>query len=333
MEVNVNPRPVLGWDVGNPSSLIAGESKTWNVRLTTPTVQSYTYTWSHNGTVDGGYTNANYHLTGTVNPELLEVFVKDGRGCTSETISTSVPVTPQGGELTLTLATGSGSEEICQGGVQVLTATPAGGKSPYKYVWYKDDAEMDIADDVAVITVGDAATYKVVVTDAGTPQQSKTADIALSISATRTAPVVVVPDLTIPTGNSTLLLAEVTPVTGNYSYQWSKAADLKDAGQATLKNPETKILTGDTPYEVVVKDGSGCYALATGTVHVDDVHGFIVAATAEQEKVCIANTVQLNTTLSGNVPGNPTYEWSPADGLSATNIADPKFVSSVAGVH
>ena len=61
MDVNVNPRPVLGWDVGNPSSLIAGESKTWNVRLTTPTVQAYTYTWLHNGTVDGGYTNANYH--------------------------------------------------------------------------------------------------------------------------------------------------------------------------------------------------------------------------------------------------------------------------------
>ena len=144
--------------------------------------RSYTYTWLHNGTVDGGYTNANYHLTGTVNPELLEVFVTDGKGCVSDTISTSVPVTPQGGELTVTLASGSDSEEICQGGVQILTATPAGGKSPYKYVWYKDDAEMEIADDIAVITVSDAATYKVVVSDAGTPQQSKMADVSLRVS-------------------------------------------------------------------------------------------------------------------------------------------------------
>lgn len=331
MDVNVNPRPVLGWDVGNPSSLIAGESKTWNVRLTTPTVQAYTYTWLHNGTVDGGYTNANYHLTGTVNPELLEVFVTDGKGCVSDTISTSVPVTPQGGELTVTLAAGSDSEEICQGGVQILTATPAGGKSPYKYVWYKDDAEMEIADDIAVITVSDAATYKVVVSDAGTPQQSKMADVSLRVSATQTAPAVVVPDLTIPTGNSTLLLAEVTPANGSYAYQWAKAADLKDAEQVNLKNPETKLLTGDTPYEVIVKDGNGCYALASGTVRVDDVNGFIVLATAEQNKACIGNTVQLNATLSGNVPANVTYEWIPADGLSATNVANPKFVSSVAG--
>lgn len=329
IEVKVNPLPVLKWDAGNPSKLVAGETKTWNVGFNTETTAPYTYTWAHNEVVDNIYTNSNYSLTGTLNPEKLEVFVEDGKGCISEPIEASVPVTPQGGELTVAL--NAESTEICQGGIQMLTVTTGGGKAPYKYVWYKDGVDMAMADDVTTIIVTDAATYKVEVTDAGTTPQKKEVSKEMTVSASLVAPTVVVADLTIPTGNSTILLPTVTPADGSYTYQWSKVADLKDAGQETLRNPETKILTGTTPYEVVVKNGNGCYAKASGTVHVDDVHGYKVLAAVDPGKICIGNTAQLSATLSGNIPADVTYEWIPATGLSAANIANPEFTSTVVG--
>lgn len=332
VEVKVNPLPELKWDAGNPSSLIAGETKTWNVGFkTTGTTTPYTYTWAHNEVVDNTYPNSNYSLTGTVNPEKLEVFVEDGKGCISKPIEASVPVTPQGGELTVAL--NAESTEICQGGMQMLTVTTGGGKAPYKYVWYKDGVDMAMADDVTTIIVTDAATYKVEVTDAGTTPQKKEVSKEMTVSASLVAPTVAVADLTIPTGNSTILLPTVTPADGSYTYQWSKVANLKDAGQETLRNPETKILTGTTPYEVVVKNGNGCYAKASGTVHVDDVHGYKVLAAVDPGKICIGNTAQLSATLSGNIPADVTYEWIPATGLSAANIANPEFTSTVVGTQ
>lgn len=331
LEVKVNPLPELKWDDTNPSELVAGTSRTWNVSLVQQTSTPYVYTWTHNGTVDPNYTNANYSLTGTVNPENLEVFVVDGKGCQSAPLTKSVPVKPQGGELSVTL-TADGSEEICQGGVQVLTANPQGGMLPYKYVWYKNGDDMGIADDVATITVSDAAIYRVEVSDAGATPQTKDASVTMRMSSSQTAPTVTVPDLTIPTGNSTVLLAEVTPAAGSYTYRWSPAADLKGTGEASLAAPETKILTETTTYEVLVKAG-GCYAAATGTVRVDGANGFKVSVSAEQDNVCVGNTVQLNTALSGNVPDPVTYEWIPADGLSDAHAAAPVFTASSAGTR
>lgn len=335
VKVKVNPLPELKWDAGNPnpSELVAGETKTWNVGLETKTTEPYTYTWLQNGIINPNFPNNNYSLKGgAVNPEKLAVCVTDGKGCTSDTLKTSVTVTPQGGELMITLT--AESEEICQGGMQILTATPSGGWPLYKYVWYKvGDKDVIIAQDVTSITVTEAGTYKVSVTDGGATQQTKEASIEMKMSTSLTAPTVTVADLTIPKENSTILLPTVTPADGSYTYQWSKVADLKDAGQETLRNPETKILESDTPYDLVVKDGNGCYSKkATGTVYVNNENGFKVVASVDLNKVCLDNPAQLNATLHGNVSENVTYEWMPATGLSATDIANPVFSSATPDV-
>lgn len=331
VEVTVNPLPALKWDGGNLTSLVAGNSGTWNVVFDKATTPNYTYTWKHNGDEDPAYKNDNYYLTGTTNPEELEVFVTDGKGCRSAAIETSVPVTPQGGELSVALASRSASDEICQGGIQILTATPAGGRVPYTYTWYKNGTDMGLEGNPASITVTDAATYKVVVTDAGTPAQNADKELEVKVSGTLTAPAVAVTDLTIPVGNATVLWASVTPADGNYTYQWGPADDLKDASQVTLSAPETKLLSGDTRYEVIVKAGNGCYNRATGWVRVDNSHGFKVTATADPEKICVGNTAQLTATLSGNVPADAEYEWIPATGLSDAHVAAPVFTATVGG--
>lgn len=332
VKVKVNPLPELKWDAGNPSDLVAGEKKTWNVIFKKETTPGYAYTWLQNGIINPNFPNNNYSLEGgAVNPEKLAVCVTDGKGCTSDTLKTSVTVTPQGGELMITLT--AESEEICQGGMQILTATPSGGESPYKYVWYKVGEEAIIAQGVSSLTVTEAGTYKVSVTDDGVTQQTKEASIEVKISTSLTAPTVTVADLTIPKGNSTILLPTVTPANGSYTYQWSEVANLKDADQATLVNPETQILESDTPYDLVVKDGNGCYSKkATGTVHVNDENGFKVVASVDLNKVCLNNPAQLTATLHGNVSENVTYEWIPATWLSATDIANPVFSSATPDV-
>lgn len=327
-ELIVRPLPALAWNQ-KPTKLSAGGTGTWSVTLDPTTTQPYTYTWTRNSDAPEDRSQSNYQLTDAQMPrEKVAVYVTDGNGCRSVEITDEVPVEPVGGEMAVNV-TATGNPEICQGGVQVLTAGVSGGQSPYSYVWYKDDVAIS-GETAASITVSEAATYKVEVNDAG--GQTKNANLAVTVSSTRTAPTVVVPDLTIPSGNATLLLAEVTPAAGSYTYSWSDVTNLKDAGQVSLAYPETKILTGDTPYEVVVTDGNGCMSKAAGTVHVDDVNGFIVSATADKDKTCINNRIQLNTTLSGNnLPASPVYAWSPADGLSAADIANPEFVSSTVG--
>ncbi|MDE7375169.1 MAG: hypothetical protein K2M86_07625, partial [Odoribacter sp.] len=52
----VNSLPKLGWDSGNETALIAGQSNTWYVQLNTSSTSPYTYIWKHNGEVDANYT-------------------------------------------------------------------------------------------------------------------------------------------------------------------------------------------------------------------------------------------------------------------------------------
>lgn len=328
-ELTVHPLPVLVWNQ-KPGVLSAGGSGTWSVNLDLSTTQPYTYTWKRNSDEPIQSDQSSFRLTDAQMPEEnLAVYVTDANGCRSEEIADKATVMPMGGELVLNVTAADEQNEICRNGVQVLTVGVTGGQLPYRYVWYKDDVLM-VGDTTVSITVSDAATYKVEVTDGG--KQTKSADLAITMSDSRIAPTVVIPEQTIRTGLSAVLLANVTPTNGTFSYQWAKMENLKDAGQVNLVVPETKVLTEDTEYTVLVKDEtSGCYASASGRVVVDDVNGLKVLASASVNSLCRNSEVQLSADVEGSA--NVTYKWREVTGLSDMDIKNPLFTASVEGTQ
>lgn len=104
------------------------------------------------------------------------------------------------------------------------------------------------------------------------------------------------------------------------TFQWSPDAGLDDA---TAANP-TASPQADITYTVLVTDANGCAAIDNVAVTV------LPPPTVDagpDVTACNGGSVQLNATGTG------TFNWSPPDGLSATDIPDPVASPSVATIY
>ncbi|MBA4302586.1 MAG: hypothetical protein C0424_00005, partial [Sphingobacteriaceae bacterium] len=100
---------------------------------------------------------------------------------------------------------------------------------------------------------------------------------------------------------------------GGVSYSWSPAAGLS---ATNIANP-TANPTQTTNYIVTVTNASGCS-------NTDTVRVFVPAVLAgSNQNICRGGSVQLQASLIGAPAGAVSYSWSPATGLSATNVANP----------
>ncbi len=98
---------------------------------------------------------------------------------------------------------------------------------------------------------------------------------------------------------------------GGTSYAWSPGTGLSATTGATV----TASPNVTTPYTITVTDANGCSATIVNTVNF--FTNPTVNAVSAAPGVCPTFTTQL--TANGAV----TYAWSPAIGLSATNISNP----------
>lgn len=111
-------------------------------------------------------------------------------------------------------------------------------------------------------------------------------------------------DVTICNGNSTVLNAS-----GGSSYTWTPSGSLNFPNSA---NPTATPIT-TTNYTLTVSDGT-CTAKDIVTVSVTPLP---LANAGTDATVCIGASTTLTAT------GGTSYSWTPATGLSATNIASP----------
>ncbi len=99
--------------------------------------------------------------------------------------------------------------------------------------------------------------------------------------------------------------------TGGEHYLWEPSESLSNN---TIADPvATPSVT--TEYTVTITDEYGCQASRSVTV---TVHSVPVANAGSNRTICFGESVRLNAT------GGTTYHWSPAEGLSATDIPDPE---------
>jgi len=102
-----------------------------------------------------------------------------------------------------------------------------------------------------------------------------------------------------------------------FTYSWSPSAGLSSASVA---NPTANPTTTTTYTVTKTTTASGCSATAQITVTVD-IAAPTADAGADFTKTCIANTSGLQ--IGEATAAGFTYSWSPATGLSATNISNP----------
>ncbi|RYY90216.1 MAG: T9SS type B sorting domain-containing protein [Chitinophagaceae bacterium] len=103
---------------------------------------------------------------------------------------------------------------------------------------------------------------------------------------------------------------------GGTSYQWSPAAGLSNAA---IANPKAAP-QATTLYQVVVGNAEGCKDSATVQVFVNNKP--VIGITPAAATTCQGDSLQLLASGGGQ------YLWTPATGLSATAVANPKAAPS-----
>jgi gliding motility-associated-like protein len=217
------------------------------------------------------------------------VTVTDANGCVA-TDDVTVTVNP------LPIADAGADVSICIGSSTNLAAS--GGVS---YAWSPATglSATNIVNPVANPAV--TTTYTVTVTDAN--GCVATDDVTVTVNPLPIADAGA--DVSICIGSSTNLAAS-----GGVSYAWSPATGLSATNIANpVANPAVT-----TTYTVTVTDANGC--VATDDVIVT-INPLPLANAGPDAPICIGGST--NLAASGGV----SYAWSPATGLSATNIANP----------
>ncbi|MBN4062409.1 choice-of-anchor J domain-containing protein, partial [Bacteroidales bacterium AH-315-I05] len=248
----------------------------------------YTYLWddSNNQTT----ATATGLAAGTYN-----VTVTDASGCTA---TGSAIVNASGCAMTATAAESSAIN--CNGGTDgAAMATPAGGTSPYTYMW------NDVNNQTGQTATGlGAGTYNVTVTDflncTATASVTLNEPTALTASVTGT-------DETSAGANDGTATATASGGTTIYSYLWSNSAT-------------TASISGLAPgsYSVTVTDANGC--TVTGSVAVNAAGCLLTVSVSGTDETSAGAGDGTATATPSNGTSPYTYTWDDANSQT-TQIA------------
>jgi gliding motility-associated-like protein len=216
------------------------------------------------------------------------VVVTDANNCVDSAFVTIPAITA------LTASTSGTAVQCNQPNSGTATVTASGGTSPYTYLWSEGSTSAGISNLAG-------GTYTVTVTDAN------------GCTVTETVVINVIPDVfadagtaqSVCNGDPATLTGSASGGTAPFSYSWSNGVN--QASQTV--SPGTT-----TTYTLTVTDANGCTATSNVTVSVTDYPNVTVSPDTD---ICSGGS----TTLSAS--GGATYSWSPADGLSSTNIPNP----------
>ncbi|NEM97525.1 Ig-like domain-containing protein [Pontibacter burrus] len=190
-------------------------------------------------------------------------------------------------------------KQICAGGNVQLQAS---GGTTYSWAPATGLSATNVANPVA--SPAQTTTYTVTVTNAD--GCTATDQVVVTVNPTPTAKITAGGATTFCTGGSVVLTADTG--TG-YSYQWLRNGSAINGATAVNYTATT---AGN--YSVVVNAGN-CSA-TSASVAVNVTTG-VTASAGEDQTICAGGSVQLQAS------GGTTYSWSPATGLSATNVATP----------
>ncbi len=278
-------------DAGVDDTICFGASTLLNV---TPVAAGSTYAWLP----AAGLSNASASNP-TANPTTTTTYtvtVTNASGC-SGTDAVTIFVDPQ-----LSASSISGINSTCNGANNGQTIViPNGGTIPYTYSWTGGCTG-------AACTGLAPGSYTVTVTDA--IGCTATADTTITEPAAIVAAISASTQVTCNGACNGSATATAIGGTGAYTYTWS-----------TTPVQTTATATGlcAGTYTCTVKDANNCSNTTTVTITQPSI---VELAPIANVIICNGGTTTLTANaIGGNGPYN--YTWSPATGLSATNIPNP----------
>jgi hypothetical protein len=213
------------------------------------------------------------------------------------------------GSVAVSLDTDTAS--ICAGNSTVLRSNVAGGAAPYRYQWNPPQGLNAANIPTPTATPAQSTRYILTVTDG-----NNCTSIDSVMVMVFGAPVAAAGNNTsICNGESITLGTPATSGTPPYRYQWSPSATLNKSDTATPTASPQKATT----YILTVTDANGCMAVDSVTINIKPSP----VVSAQSQSFCKDfGPVTIGAQASGG-SGLYTYTWSPATGLSATDIAQP----------
>ncbi|HLP22137.1 MAG TPA: gliding motility-associated C-terminal domain-containing protein [Chitinophagales bacterium] len=241
--------------VASANNLRCFNDSTGNIDVTVSGgVPPYSFVWSNGATTEdiSGLHAGTYGLT-----------ITDNNGC-QQTISRTITEPVQ------LSATKSVTNVLCNGAsTGSIDITPAGGTTPYSYLWSNGATTQDV-------TAIPAATYTAVITDANGCSISNTTVITQPAALTLST---VVTNISCTGNSSGAINLTVSGGAGSYTYAWTGGATTED-------------ISGLAPgtYTVTVTDGNLCTATASGTI-------------TQPSQAITGNTVSTDVTCNGAANG------------------------------
>jgi gliding motility-associated-like protein len=120
-------------------------------------------------------------------------------------------------------------------------------------------------------------------------------------------------------GNASLIRGYTPQAVGNVDYQWQQSTDnvtFTDIGGATAKDYDPLSASVTTYYRRLITN-SPCNIRTPGNTVTITINPLPIATVSAEQTICPGQSATLNAT------GGTRYSWSPATGLSATDIASP----------
>ena len=297
---------VAKFNIINPK--ICGDSGT--VRFTNLSASRFNnmqYVWDFGDGQTGTATNP-AHFYNRAGSYIVSLKANTANGCSDTMITTDTVRIYK-----TTTATIIGDSEKCMQNTLVYRAAVVTEDKVTNYNWQLNGTPVSTADTM-VYNFTNAAVYTV----------SFNLRTQFGCDITVTKPVIIHPlpvpaagpDTTICLGGSVLLHSY-----DGVKYEWTAAAGLQNINTAT----PTATPAATTKYFVKVTNQFGCIQKDTVSIQVDTPVGLSVS---KSDSICIGERTQLSATSTA---GN--YLWSPAVGLSSTNIASPFAAPTVTTLY
>ncbi|CDK30311.1 immunoglobulin domain-containing protein [Candidatus Babela massiliensis] len=272
-----------------------------NVTLTATASGSSGYTYSWTG--PNGYTSTGNSITisniASNMTGLYTVTVTDASSCQASSSSRVIVDV-----INFSIRSDTGSTNICQGSSITLDANITSGIAPYTYSWTGPNNFVSSSD---TITVSDAGTYTLTITDA----LGCTSDLVSQVITSSNSPSVTIlasPSNSTCLGTGITLTAQAAGGSGVYdNYEWSYNGVVQPGNSSTYVIDGSSIDQSGN-YSVTVTDSNGCSGASPNLV-VTVSNNPVVTISPSPATVCQGS----NITLIGNVSngsGSYTYQWT-----------------------
>ena len=266
----------------------------------------YTFQWKKDG-ADVGTNDATFTKDNITSADagVYHVVVTDADNATITSNDLTVVVYPALGFSTdLTDKTAYENEEL------ELTVVATGGKTPYAYTWFKDDAEIPM-ETGATLTIAsvkdtDAGVYKVEVMDAiGNTKDSANATVTVTTRPALAFTTDLEATKAYTTGDNMDLAVVVTGGKTPYAYKWFK--DTVEVSGQTGASLATEAEAG--VYKVEVTDAlTNTITSAECTVTVNPPALTLSTDLPATKDAAVGETFSIGVVAAGGVPPY-TYDW------------------------